>query len=151
MEYLVYAAGPIRGLSYDAATQWRTMVAERLAPFGIRVFSPMRAKGFLAGAKQLGSAPHEHPITSPKGDVTRDFFDLRRADLVLVNLAGAAKISIGTLLEIGAAHVLNKPIVLAMEPGNVHEHRIIREIAGFVVPTLDEAIDITKAVLLPDQ
>ena len=50
----VYLAGPITGLTYDGATDWRAYAKARLAKFGIQAVSPMRAKEFL---KALPSMP----------------------------------------------------------------------------------------------
>src|SRR3989338_7080372 len=147
MEFLVYPAGPIRNCSYATATDWRALVAQRLAPFDIRVISPLRCKPFLEGIERLSGQGSDHPLATSKGIMVRDFYDVERCDLLLVNLIGATEVSIGTVLEIGAGHILRKPIVLAMEEGNVHEHRVLRAVSGFIVPSLEEAIEITKAVL----
>lgn len=150
MEYSVYLAGPIRGRSYDEAMAWRRYVRERL-PETIRVLSPLRAKPYLAAMGKLADARPDtrFPLSTPKGIVCRDFFDVRRCDCLLVNFLGAASVSIGTILEIGAAHILQKPIIIVMDETNGHNYSLLREIPGFVVPTLDEGIEIVKAVLLP--
>jgi hypothetical protein len=43
----VYLAGPISGLNYDGATEWRIGFAGALAEVGIKGLSPMRAKEYL--------------------------------------------------------------------------------------------------------
>jgi nucleoside 2-deoxyribosyltransferase len=53
-------------------------------------------------------------------------------------------VSIGTVLEIGFAHAHRKPLVLAIESGNVHEHSMVMEIAGFVVNNLPDAIMVVR-------
>lgn len=39
-------------------------------------------------------------------------------------------------------------IILVMEDGNVHDRAMVRELAGYVVPTLDQAIEVAKAILV---
>ncbi|MGZ5095552.1 MAG: hypothetical protein ACXWCH_30925, partial [Burkholderiales bacterium] len=80
--------------------------------------------------------------------MTRDRFDATRCDVLLVNLLGTTRVSIGTVMEIAWADAKRIPIVVAMEPqGNPHEHMMIAEAIGFRVPTLDEALHIVKAII----
>jgi len=41
----VYLAGPIKGLTYTGATDWRDEAKDALYDIGIAGYSPMRAKG----------------------------------------------------------------------------------------------------------
>lgn len=147
--YSVYLAGPIRGLNYTGAVDWRKYVAKRLAP-EIISFSPMRYKEYLASLVVLGETDEDNPLTSQKGIVSRDYFDVMRTSLMLVNLLGSTQVSIGTCVEFGFAH--SKPIgqvVTVMEKGNIHDHAFIREISNYIVSDLDQAIEMTRAILLP--
>jgi hypothetical protein len=65
-----------------------------------------------------------------------------------MNLQDAKRISIGTMIEAGWADAARRPIILVMEPGNVHEHMILETVAGYRVHTLDDALHIVKAILL---
>lgn len=152
----VYLAGPITGLTYDGGNEWREEVRLDLAKAGITAFSPLRAKNFLREIGVLDSAgtPESkyiglNPLSDPKGITTRDRFDCTRCDLVLMNLLGAERISVGTMIEAGWADAARRPIVVAMEEDNVHRHAMLNEVAGFIVPTLAEAVAVVKAVLLP--
>jgi nucleoside 2-deoxyribosyltransferase len=62
-------------------------------------------------------------------------------------MAGATRVSIGTVMEIAWAHAYGKPVVLVMEEGNVHDHPMIRECSPFIVHTLDEGIELVNAIL----
>ena len=146
---LVYLAGPIKGLDYTGAVAWR-VAFEQLVSEHIKCLSPMRFKSYLAREELIGDDYPEHVLSTSRGIVTRDFFDCNRADMVVANLLGAERVSIGTVLEIGWAHAARVPLVVVMEPrGNVHDHGMIRECIGFRVPSLDEAADVVRAVLLP--
>ena len=68
---------------------------------------------------------------------------------MFVNLLGATECSIGTISEIAAAHILDKPIVLIMETGGIHDHPFVTEPSLYWVDGLDKAIDLTKMILLP--
>lgn len=148
----VYLAGPISGLSYGGCTEWREGVRKDLAEVGIVGLSPMRAKDYLSSqtslAKDCTLYGSLSPLSSNKGITTRDRFDTQRVDLVLVNLLGAKAVSIGTMIELGWADSARRPIVCAMEDGNIHEHGMVKELIGFRVPTLEEAVAVVKAILL---
>lgn len=78
-------------------------------------------------------------------DVTRDRFDVRTADALLINLLGAPRVSIGTMVELGWADAYRIPVVTVMDPDdklNPHAHDFVRILSGTVVDTLDKAIDI---------
>lgn len=152
----VYLAGPITGLTYDEGNDWREAVREDLEAVGITAYSPLRAKNFLRAIGVLDSAgtPDSaymglNPLSEPKGITARDRFDATRSDVVLMNLLGATRVSIGTMIEAGWADAARRPIVIAMEEDNVHRHAMLNEVAGFIVPTLEEAVAVVKAVLIP--
>src|SRR3990167_4104245 len=82
--FLVYAAGPIRGATYDEAEGWREKAARRLAPYDIHVLSPMRGKdylktvGLLGGPSGTGGAP-ESVVANEKAIFRRDRWDVERS------------------------------------------------------------------------
>lgn len=144
----VYLAGPITGLTFDNATDWRMQAQGFLASRGIQGVSPMRAKEYLRDVGALAALGYQDkPLSSPKGIVTRDRWDCTNADVVLVNLLGAERVSIGTMMELAWADSARIPIVLIMDEGNVHDHGMVREVAGFIVGTLAEGLDLTAAIL----
>jgi nucleoside 2-deoxyribosyltransferase len=135
----VYLAGPIAGLSYEAAVDWRAATIEALAPTIVGV-SPMRGVDYLP---QGYSVVDEH---TAKGITARDRFDIMTSDAVLMNVFGAKKVSIGSMIEAGWADAFRKPLVLVMEEDNIHFNALLVNIAGWIVPTLDEGIDIIKTI-----
>jgi nucleoside 2-deoxyribosyltransferase len=145
----VYLAGPISGLTFGESADWRVDVQQQLAAAGIDAYSPLRAKDYLDSEGVLEGAYEQHPLSSAKGILTRDRWDVQTSDLVLVNLVGTERISIGTVMEIAYADAKRTPVVLAMEPGNAHMHPMLEQASGFIVNTLEEAVAVTKAILLP--
>ena len=144
---LVYLAGPITGLSYAGATDWREAATLRLARSAIKALSPLRGKLYLEGMTDIPDSL-DVPLSTPKGITTRDRWDCLRCDVLLVNFLGATKVSIGTCMEIAWVDTRHIPIVIAMEEGNPHSHAMIRECAGFILPDLDQALSYVEAMLL---
>lgn len=149
--FMVYLAGPITGTSYEGCTDWRTYVCDRL-PDQIAGFSPLRTKTYLETETYVQACYEggEWPLSTQRGIYARDRYDCTRADVVLVNLLGAKIVSIGTVMEIAWAADHNIPVVLVMEKAdNIHDHPMIREACPFRVETLDEAVHVIRAILLP--
>jgi nucleoside 2-deoxyribosyltransferase len=167
----VYLAGPISGLTYDGCVSWREYAQKVLLEYGIDGRSPMRAKEFIKehfGNSRLpeagGSSFQGNALSTNKGITTRDRYDCTTSDVVLFNFLGAEKPSVGSCVEVGWADGARRPIVVAMEDpqyahnllnpderilvkANPHHHGIVLECAGFVVPTLEEALDIVISIL----
>ena len=86
-------------------------------------------------------------MSSNRGIMTRDRWDAHRCGVLLVNLLGATRVSVGTMIEIGWADSVRTPIVGVMEPeGNPHEHGMVLEALGYRVPNMNEALHIIKAM-----
>lgn len=160
---LVYLSGPITGLDFKGCTDWREYARRALDDLGIDGLSPLRGKEFLRDAGKIVDGMQsvvEHAMSQDAAIVTRDRFDTTRADFLIVNLLGAERVSIGTMVELGWADAARVPVVLAMEPQikhlgqafdvqNIHEHPFVRQLAGCRVETLDEALDLVGAALAP--
>lgn len=149
--FTVYLAGPITGLTYNGTVEWRQEAIDTFKQYNIQGLSPMRAKEYLAGNNDIiGDSYEDTVLSSQRGIYARDKFDCHRCDLVLVNMLGAKKVSIGTVMEIAWAASNNTPIVLVMEKeGNIHEHSMLKEACPFRVDNLKEALRTTLAILAP--
>lgn len=146
----VYLAGPITGLTYDQGQDWRTKVKAELSNKGIDGFSPLRAKSYLAGHGPLQGAYDEFPLSTAKGIVARDRNDVRTADLVIFNLLGATRISIGTCIEFGWADAYRIPSIVVIEKnGNCHSHPMVEALSPFIVDNIPDAIDLAAMILKP--
>ena len=172
MDYLIYLAGPITGLDWKSATEWRKDLIERFkdastGKINYIGLSPLRGKEYLEKEDDIKNRYDKHKMLTAKAITDRDINDIRRSNLVIVNFIGAKKISIGTVLEIGAAKALNIPIILIMEDEkqeeffnesvsitelnsninvkylsefkNVHDHSMIRESSSIIASNIDEA------------
>ena len=152
----IYLAGPITGGSYKGVTDWRNYFSEQFskhwnASGKIEVLSPMRHKDYLLQETKIGDAYEDRIMSSQRGITARDRFDTTNASLVVVNLLGATRVSIGTMIELGWADANNTPILLIMEKdgSNLHDHAMVRELAPFWTDNLDEAIMIAGKILSP--
>ena len=144
----VYLAGPIRGQSYAEAVGWRSVAIARLGLYDVQGLSPMRNKEFLSRKRKIKGAYEEEIMSSQRGLTTRDRRDCTTSDVLIVNVLHAIEeTSIGTMIEIGWADINRIPIIVVMKGKNVHDHPMVRDCAGYIVDTLDEAIDISLSIL----
>lgn len=148
----VYLAGPISGLSFGEANEWRELASKKLALYGIRAASPLRGKDHLRDETVLHKGGYDKNVMSTaRGITTRDRWDVMTADLIIMNLFGAKDVSIGSVMEIAWADMMNKPVVLIMEKeGNIHEHCMLSECVQFRVQSLEEAIEVARKFLVYD-
>lgn len=148
-KYIAYLAGPITGCSFTGATDWRDEAVKMLDK-SIAGMSPLRGKAYLSQVDDIKDTYEDIALSSAKGITARDFNDCKRADVVIVNFDNAEKVSIGTVMEIAWAKAFNVPCVVVMGEDSVHNHAMIRESVGFVVETLEEAVHIANALLIPN-
>jgi len=144
----VYLAGPITGCSYDGCTDWRERFEKELTTNEVLALSPMRGKDYLAGLEEIAPDYPESVMSCQRGIMVRDHFDTKRCTILVVNLLGADKVSIGTIMEMAWAWDNQIPVVCIIEDeGNIHEHPMLRETMGFRVKTEDEALHIVRTIM----
>lgn len=148
----VYLYGPITGLTYAGAQDWRTWMRDELLPHGIDAVSPLRAKAYLANLKSISGHGREYAdmgvLSTPPAVVARDKFDVLRADMLVGNFLGVDRVSIGSMFEQAWAHMHHKPIAVAIEAsGHAHDHMFFNETVDFRVESLTALRDIVLAVL----
>jgi len=154
MEFLMYTAGPIKGLTYKGASNWREYVRDemdRLSPW-IKTISPVRGDHAQKGTEQIIiSDSKDHIFTTKYAINQRDYNDVQRADIIFVNLLDTDVVSIGTVMEIAWARAFAKPVVLLMEDGNIHDHPLLRYPAGYITNNLDKGIHVAISVISTDE
>jgi nucleoside 2-deoxyribosyltransferase len=147
MKQYIYLAGPITGLTFKGATDWRTYAAELLDSNKIECLTPLRGKDFLLKAGVLHSGTYDGALTTAKAITRRDYFDCTRASAVLINLLGAERVSIGTVMELAWCYQAQIPTVVVMESNNLHNHVMVNESCTYIVNSLEEAIRTMKILL----
>jgi hypothetical protein len=148
----VYLYGPITGLSYAGAQDWRTWMSEQLKPHGIDAISPLRFKHYLERLSTLSGHGREYSemgvLSTQQAVLARDKFDVLRVDMLAGNFLDADRVSIGSMFEQAWAHQHHKPIaVAAPAEGHPHDHMFFHATVGFRVDTLEALRDVVIAVL----
>lgn len=148
----IYTCGPIANTDYDTcAMGWRKDVYDALKDIA-DVYSPMRGKGFLkdAGVIEALKAYEFNPLSSDRGIVGRDTYDVKNCDLMFTNFVGCPpKASIGSSSEYGLAYAWQKPIITCMDDGNIHDHPFIRGMSTYIVKSVTHGIALARVLLTP--
>lgn len=148
---IVYLAGPITSQSYKGANEWREELKERIEDSnpGVKCLSPMRGKYYLESCQSIAATGVEKLgiLSGGKAVTARDYSDVTHSDIIIVNLLGAKKVSIGTMFEVAWAWQNHIPVVLVIEPEekNVHTHSMLLEMCGYRTDNLEDAITIVSA------
>jgi nucleoside 2-deoxyribosyltransferase len=136
----VYLCGPMTGWEYDDCNDWRIDAKKRLEASGYFVISPLRGKDYLQGHGPLVETNQQGPYSTNPAIKRRDKWDVERCDIILANLTGAKKASIGSCYEMAWGEEFNKFVLVALDEDNPHNHAFVLECASLVLPTYEECL-----------
>lgn len=140
----VYLAGPVSGFDYEKATTWRQLVAQvfRDTTPDVRAIDPLR--GITEDDyRLLDHGMYDNKSCACDHYMERDFMDIRRSSMLFVNLIGAERVSIGTMMEMGFAKALGIPMVLAIDAAmdNPHlKHPWVRDLPIHKTTSVHQAV-----------
>jgi nucleoside 2-deoxyribosyltransferase len=143
----IYLAHQITGLSYDVVRDYYGKLSERMYELGLEVLCPMTAKGTLRTEIEFKSEGYGTPVSCNHAIFERDQWMVRNCDIILADLTGMERASIGCCMEMAWASLLGKHSIVVMEKSNPHRHAFVLESADIVFETLDEAIDYLKLLV----
>jgi nucleoside 2-deoxyribosyltransferase len=147
MKY-VYLAGPILGCTKDEANDWRKWVDSQVRRPGLVCISPLRCEPIIGERYTNGYA--DDKFGSARAIGSKNLFDTKSCDMVLAYLPtpedGRSQ-SLGTILEIGWAHALGKPVILVSTDPKIIEHPVMNSCASWVLPDLVSATEVIKGIL----
>ena len=135
----VYLVGPVTGELYTKANDWRRYASDRFPEWLVPI-SPLRGQQYLKDVGPMAENYAGQALSTPQGIRAKGMNDVNTCDGILVNFLKAPRVSIGSVMEIAWAYWLRKPIVIVMEPDNLHQHVCIKDAASAIVPTLDDGI-----------
>ena len=151
----IYLAGPITGLSFTESEDWRDQIKSVASAnpekFGnMQFFSPLRGKDYLKAEKSIKDTHDEFQFSTSKAIMLRDSYDVRTSAAVLVNLLGATRVSIGTVMELAWAYEHRKPVVAIIEKdGNIHDHAMLNEAIWYKLQTIEDAMWALSMIINP--
>lgn len=161
----VYLAGPINGCTKGEANDWRHYTSSRLASAGITGISPLRCEPLVG--ERYGSSNPDPRFGVATAIASKNRFDVQRCDLMLAwfppeeqagwireasetNWRPGDEVyrwpSVGTIWEIGMAHMAGTPAIVVCENKILLPHPAIQT-APWVLDTLDEGLDVAVGVL----
>ncbi len=137
----VYLFGPVTGLTFEKADAWRKRAKKVLKPYGIKCIDPMRSLKFLKKDGPISGTGREYKdeLAKPAAVVMQNLRAVEKCDIMVGNLQGATRVSIGSVAELSWAFIKQK-MVMAMvdeKEGNPHDHMHVNHMIHVKVNTFD--------------
>jgi nucleoside 2-deoxyribosyltransferase len=144
----IYLAHPISGESTDKIFLYYDENSRYYEDIGFEVLYPMIGKGYLRNELEFKAvSPNENPISTNKAIVGRDSWMVEQADIVLIDLTNAKRVSIGSVCELSWGWKSGKHTVVVMESDNIHRHAFVLEMADIVFETETQARKYLKKLI----
>ena len=144
MKKYIYLAGPIADCDYQEANEWRVYCQEKFEP-GIVGISPLRCEPLEKGKRYSETGSVVKMWSDPRAIATKNWMDTESSDLVLAYLPkklNDRRRSIGTIIEIGWAIGLRKPIILVTDDAYLTEHPLIKAKSNWIFDNFNDALDV---------
>ena len=146
----VYLAGPIAGKTPEEAKEWRNIAGAYLAQYDIAAYSPLRGQEFLRG-ERITAQVYDDAVLSDQALLARDYYDVLHADVVIFNFEEADYTSCGSPAELAWCWDHHIPSIVVMDDNNPYWHPFVRGMASFIVPNLQDALEIAVSVVIPEK
>ena len=144
----VYLAGPIQDCNRREANDWRDDVTFSLRQHNIIGISPLRCEPLIGETYNGGNA--DPRFGTARAIASKNFFDVANCDMVLAYMPRnleKSTLSIGTILEIGWAFGLRKPVVLVTDDERLVKHPVMNSNVAWLLPTLEDGVDVVLGIL----
>ena len=136
----VYLAGPMATRTYGECVDWRDKMRE-LCETHIRFLSPLRGLEYFMETEELPLEVDGDIMNRGAAIIAKCRMDVRRADAVVAYFPDEnQRTSIGSMVEIGWADMLQTPvIVIRSDKEMAHDHPFVEHLAGWTVDSIEEA------------
>ncbi len=147
----VYLAGPILNCTHGEANDWRHTVASQLDAAGIRGVSPLRCEPLIG--ERYAAEYNDPKFGTARAIGSKNLYDVRACDMGIYYLPKNPyhtldwHQSYGTMQEMAWSFILGKPTILCSDDPEILAHPVLNFNAGWVVPELDDAVDICIGLL----
>ena len=140
----IYLAGPIAGCNAEEANEWREYIRS-LLPHNIVGISPLRCEPLKEGMNYTEEGASPKMWSDPRAIATKNWLDTESCDLILAYLPkelNDRRPSYGTVIEIGWAIGLRKPLIVVSDVKYLMDHPLIKHNASWRLTDLDDAAEV---------
>lgn len=136
----IYLAGPISGKGYDEVVGLYQEKSRMFKGWGYEVLCPMTGKTHLKGTEDFKAQGYLDSIANDHSIFERDKWMVSQSDIVFADFSNSGeRVSIGTVMELSWASLLNKHTVSIIPDGNVHNHSFVLEASDIIFTTKEQA------------
>lgn len=143
----VYLAGPITDRTIAHANDWRWEMIRKLETFHIVGISPLRCEPPRGDRYTIANADPQFGTARAIGSKNR--MDVRMCDITLAYMPKEFNNpwpSVGTIGELAMASMINKPTILVSDDPRITDHPVIDSCSGWILPTLDMAVEVIVGI-----
>ncbi len=142
----VYCAHPISGETWENVVGYYEAIKIKLTQLGFQVFHPMTGKSEIRTEikERFQPANSKSTVASNHAIFERDRWMVSQADVLYLDLTGATMTSIGCMMELAWASLLDKYTVVIMEKDNIHMHAFVLEAADIIFNDEETALTYLK-------
>ena len=144
--FKIYCCKPISGRTAEEVFEYYEEMERTLSDYGYKVLSPLHGKDVLRTEKEFRATDYRHPVATNHAIFERDRWMVKQADVVYANMLDTKMVSIGSMMEMAWAFDSGKHVVLAIEPGNIHQHAFVLEAAHVVWESEESALAYLKSL-----
>ena len=144
MKKYVYLAGPIAGCTEEEATEWREYVCTYFT-HGIIGISPLRCEPLKKGLTYTDDGATPKMWSDPRAIPTKNWLETESCYIVLAYLPqelNDRRPSYGTVIEIGWAIGLRKPLIVVSDDKYLMDHPLIKHNASWRLDNLEDAAEV---------
>ena len=144
----IYLAGPIAGCTREEAVEWREYVVSML-PHAIVGISPLRCEPLKEGMTYTEEGASPKMWSDTRAIATKNWLDTESCDLVLAYLPkelNDRRPSYGTVIEIGWAIGLRKPLIVVSDDKQLMDHPLIKHNASWRLDNLEDACEVINGL-----
>ena len=138
----VYLAHPISGHTFGEVVEYYKDSIAQLKDVGYTVYDPVTMYAGNINAEEVcAPADLTGPLINNHALFERDKWMVSKVDVVLADLTGATKASIGACMEMAWASLLGKHLVVVMKKDNPMYHGFVIEAADVILEDFEEAVE----------
>jgi nucleoside 2-deoxyribosyltransferase len=146
----IYLGGPIMGHTESGANDWRREVDAAFSDSGADLYgvSPLRCEPLHGKTYQPGYP--DPRFGTARAIASKNLYDCVNCDMAIINIPKPPEglhHSWGTMAELGAIRGAGKQAILVSDDPEIRQHPVLNGWSGWVVETLEEAVDICVGIL----
>jgi len=146
--FKVYISGPMTGIPYNIVYDRFKKRSVDLKVMGYSVINPFDSEYLNSEVDVSELASLNDAVINEHSIFFKDKWMVSQCDILFADLSYSdTQISIGTIMEIAMANVLNKLIILILPKDNIHNHGFVHSASTYIFEDIESSMKFMKTLL----